>query len=80
MRRAEPEGSEGEIDGESVVQNRVRIMQGYIPHRQIYNPAASLPSFHTICMSQSTSAAIVPMQLFVGPECEFNQWSNSGSP
>lgn len=37
-----------------------------------------MPSFHTICVSQSTNAAIVPMQLFVGPECELAQWNNSG--
>lgn len=34
----------------------------------------SIPS-----VSLSTSAATVPMQLFVGPEREFNQWSNSRS-
>lgn len=55
---------------ESVVQSKVIITQGYCPHRQTYHPAASLPSFHTICVSQSTSAAIVPMPLFVGPEHE----------
>lgn len=64
--------------GESVVQNKVRMLHGYWPHWQNNYPAASIPSFHTICVSQSANTAIVPMQLFVGPERELTQWNNSG--
>ena len=77
MTWAEHEGSESKINGESLVQSKVIIVEGYCPHRQTYNPAASPLSFHTICVSQPTSAAIVPMQLFVGSEQELKHWSDS---
>lgn len=72
MRRAEHEGSESETDGESVVQNKVRVMQGCCPADQ--TTTQRLPS----SFPQPANAAIVPMQLFGGPECELNRWSNSG--
>lgn len=59
LRRAECEGSE-RTDGETLVQNKVRNIQG-CPHWQNSYPPLCLPSSCTICVSQSTKVAIVPM-------------------
>lgn len=53
---------------------RLELRRDIVPADKI---TIQQPAFllSVLSVSQSTNAAIVPMQLFVGPERELNQWN-----